>query len=87
MQPKIYFVRSKQKVEIDFLIELSNQRFLAIEVKTHPVDLTSKQINLLDSLSLNIVDKWIVTNKRSNDFTYTKVVPIDQIFDQLNQYI
>lgn len=82
-QPEIYFVRSKEQVEVDFLLQLSNQRFIAIEVKTTPMDLTRQQMHLLDSLQLNIVDKWIISPTRSHDFTNARVISIDQIFDQL----
>jgi hypothetical protein len=86
-QPQIYFVRSKGQVEIDFLLQLPNQRYIAIEVKTTPTDLTSQQLHLLDSLELNIVDKWIVSSVRSPDFAHARVLCLDQIFDQLAQII
>lgn len=78
--PEIYFVRSKEQVEVDFLVKLSNQRFIAIEVKTTPIDLTSSQVRLLDSLQINIVEKWIVSGVRSVDFAKARVILIDQIF-------
>lgn len=86
-EPEIYFVRSKEKVEVDFLLKLSNQRFIAIEVKNTPVDLTQKQIHLLNSLDLNIVDRWIVSSVRSVDFKNARVVRIDQIYDELNKVL
>ena len=82
-QPEIYYIRSKEQVEIDFLLQLSNQRFIAIEVKASPVDLTQKQLHLLDSLELNIIDRWIVSNTRSNDFANARVISLDQVFEQL----
>ncbi len=84
---EIYFVRSKEQVEIDFLLQLPNQRFLAIEVKTNPIDLTAQQLRLLDSLKLNIVDKWIVTSVRSNDFANARVICLDQIFNELREVL
>ncbi|MFZ4773547.1 MAG: ATP-binding protein [Chlamydiia bacterium] len=80
---EVYFVRSKEAVEIDFLLQLSNQRFIAIEVKTTPVDFTTQQIRLLESLELNVVDKWVVSNKKIHDFPHARVVCFDQIFDTL----
>ena len=87
MPPEIYFVRSKEQVEIDFLLQLSNQRFIAIEVKTTPVDLTTQQIYLLDSLQLNIVDRWIVSSVRSTNFAHARVICFDQIFKELEQHV
>lgn len=82
-QPEIFFVRSKMQEEIDFLLQLSNQRFIAIEVKVTPMDLTAKQMNLLNSLELNIVDKWIVSSVPSPNFANARVVCIDQICEEL----
>ncbi len=84
-QPEIYFVRSKEQVEVDFLLRLPNQRFIAIEVKTTPVDLTAQQMHLLNSLGLNIVDRWIVSSVRSNDFANARVVRLDEIFTELER--
>ncbi|MBS0655156.1 MAG: ATP-binding protein [Verrucomicrobia bacterium] len=85
MQPQIYFVRSKEQVEVDFLIQLSNQRFIAIEAKTTPVDLSSAQMTLLDSLKLNIVERWIVSSTGSVDFTNARLILINQIFRNLER--
>ncbi|MDE3046579.1 MAG: ATP-binding protein [Verrucomicrobiota bacterium] len=86
-QPEIYFVRSKEQVEIDFLLQLPNQRFIAIEVKATPTDLTSQQMHLLDSLQLNIVDRWIVSPTSAPSFVKARVVSLDQIFSQLEQHV
>lgn len=56
-QPTIFFVRSKEQVEIDFLLQLSNQRFITMECKVTPCDLTKQQVQLIDSLQLNIIDR------------------------------
>jgi len=85
MQPEVYFVRSKEHVEIDFLLQLPNQRFIAIEVKSTPTDFTPQQMQLLDSLELNLIDKWIVSSVRSHDFVNARVVYLTQIFDRLEQ--
>ncbi|MEN9654543.1 MAG: hypothetical protein RL235_655 [Chlamydiota bacterium] len=81
--PEIYFVRSKEQVEIDFLLRLSNQKFIAIEVKTTPVDFTSQQTQLLNSLELNIIDRWVISIVRSHDFANARVVCFDEIFNEL----
>lgn len=59
--PKIYFVRSKDQVEVDFLIEFNNNRFIAIEVKATPESWSEKQHELIESLGINVVEKWVVT--------------------------
>lgn len=87
MQPQVYFVRSKEQVEVDFLIELSNQRFVAIEVKTTPTDFTSAQVSLLDSLKLNIVEKWVVSFSGSVNAPNSRLVPLSQIFQNLAEII
>lgn len=86
-QPVVYFVRSKEQVEIDFLLQLSNQRFIAIEVKATPVDFTFQQMHLLDSLNLNIIDRWIVSSESSHDFAHARVVCLDQIYDELELFV
>jgi uncharacterized protein len=83
--PEIYFVRSKERVEIDFLIQLPNHRFLAVEVKTSPCDFTQKQIKLLDSLQIEIIDRWVISNHSSHHFSNSKVITIDEIFHQLEK--
>ena len=69
---------------IDFLLQLSNQRYIAIEVKVTPNDFTKKQIQLLDSLQLNIIQKWVITPAKSTDFVHAKAILLDQIFEALN---
>ena len=85
IEPEIYFVRSKEQVEVDFLVKLSNQRYVAIEVKTTPVDLSQSQLRLLDSLQLNIAERWVVSSVHSADFAHARVVLLDQIFDHLDR--
>jgi len=82
---EIFFVRSKDQVEVDFLVPLSNQRYIAIEVKVTPCDITKQQLQLLDSLKLNIIEKWVVTPTKSTNFAHAKVIPLDQIFEALDK--
>jgi predicted AAA+ superfamily ATPase len=86
-QPEVYFVRSKEQVEVDFLIQLPNQRFVAIEVKATPTDLTAQQVQLLDSLQIDIIDRWVVSSVPSRHFAHARAVCLDQIFEQLEQII
>lgn len=83
--PEVYFLRSRDQVEVDFLVKLSNQRFLAIEVKMSPENFSNAQLRLLDSLQLNIVERWIVTTQRSTDFSSARVIPLEQIDHHLRK--
>lgn len=84
--PQIYFIRSKEQVEIDFLVQLPNHRFIAIEAKANPIDLTGQQVQLLEGLKINIVDKWVVSGIDSPDFFHAKAVRIDEIFNRLKGF-
>lgn len=84
-QPEIYFVRSKEQVEVDFLVQLPNQKFIAIEVKTTPTDLSSPQLSLLNSLKLNIVEKWVVSPTGSVNFSNARLILCSQIFKNLER--
>lgn len=81
--PQIYFVRSKEKEEIDFLIRLSNERYIAVEVKATPTDMGPHQLRLLSSLNLNVIDRWIVSPTRSVDFPHARVVRLDTVYENL----
>ena len=61
--PEVFFIRSKEKIEVDFLIKLPNNRWLAVEVKNSPVNFTAQQLKLLDQVKLNIIDRWVVSPK------------------------
>lgn len=83
--PEIYFIRSKEQVEIDFLLQFPNQKFIAIEVKSSPIDFTKQQINLLKSVDLNVIEKWVISGKSSHHFPNAKVFTISQIFAELER--
>lgn len=82
-RPSLYFVRSKEKVEIDLLVELGNQRYLAMEVKTTPEPWTPKQHELVDSLGLTVVEKWVVSTSPALSFKGTSVVAIRDLWERL----
>jgi predicted AAA+ superfamily ATPase len=84
-KPQLYFVRSKEKVEVDLLVELPNQRYIAIEIKLTPQDMTNDQCKLLDSLALNIIDRWIVSPNTTMNFKNARTVSIDQIWHELKK--
>ncbi len=52
---QIFVLRTKDKIEIDFLVALPNKKFLAIEVKSAPQDLSENQRRLLESLKIDIL--------------------------------
>jgi predicted AAA+ superfamily ATPase len=85
-EKKIFFIRSKEKVEIDLLVELPNQRFVAIEVKATATSLTKEQYALIDSLALNVIEIWMLTpnissvHKTSGRLQY---VGFDEIYERL----
>lgn len=85
INPEIYVVRSKEKVEIDFLIKLPNDLYVAAEVKSTGVDMTSAQLKLLDSLQLNIIEKWILSPVQTLNFTYAKSISFDKIYEHLER--
>ena len=87
MQPEVYFVRSKAQVEVDFLVQLPNQRFIAIEVKTTASDMTREQISLLDSLEINIVEKWVVSHTGPMKLGTAALIRWNQIYQNLERLI
>jgi hypothetical protein len=44
---------------MDLLVHLSVGRTVAIEVKTTPEDFDRRQLRLLDTLGLAIVERWV----------------------------
>lgn len=52
-KPEIFFVRTKEKVEVDFLVKLPNHKWIAIEIKSQPEDMNSGQIQLLEKTGLD----------------------------------
>lgn len=85
---QIFYLRNKEKVEVDFLIELPNKKFIAAEVKTSPRDYTVEQLKLIDSLKIDVVEKWILTpSSEVVSFGDRKVVVFNQIYESLKRVI
>ena len=84
---EIYFLRSKEKVEIDFLLSLPNERWVAIEVKSNPQEFTVEQQRLIDSLELNIVEQWIVTPANQTRGLRSKIVPFIKLWEELARLV
>ena len=53
-------MRTKDGVEVDFLVHVGNGRAVAIEAKSSFDDFTAAQHGLLDSLGLDMADRWIL---------------------------
>jgi len=82
--PEVHFLRSKEKVEVDFLIRLTNDRWLAMEVKSTPVDFSEAQLKLLKSTDLNVVDRWVASPSSAGmDFKQSRSVHFTQIHERL----
>jgi hypothetical protein len=82
---RIFFVRSKDKVEVDFLIELPNNRYLAMEVKVTPAEWEPKQHQLIDSLGIDVIQRWVVTPSKASFLPKTKVVEFTEIWSELDK--
>jgi len=74
--PEIFFLRSKEKVEVDFLVKLPNHRWLAIETKSTAVDFTRAQLALLEKVGLPIVGRWVVS-PAENSFVFENCKQVD----------
>ena len=85
LQPRLNHVRSKEKVEIDLLVHLSNGRTVAIEVKSAPCGFDKPQLRLLDSLRLDVVERWVVTPAGDGSRGSEKVVPFTRIWEELDR--
>lgn len=87
IKPEIYFLRSKEKVEIDFFVRLPNNRWIAIEVKTTPSDFSDPQIKLLDSVQQKVIEKWILTPSKDSAYNFknSRVIGFDQIARELKK--
>lgn len=82
---KMFYVRSKEKVEIDLLIELPNNRYVSAEIKVTPQAWDGKQRALLNSLGVNIIEHWILTPSSEARIPGTKVVEFKNIWEELDK--
>lgn len=86
LNPKIFFIRSKEKVEVDFLIELSDNRWVAVEVKASPSDFTLRQVELLDSTKLNVIERWCASPVENTlSFSRCRHIHFSQVFGELGK--
>ncbi|HAZ11700.1 MAG: hypothetical protein A2X86_18420 [Bdellovibrionales bacterium GWA2_49_15] len=83
--PVIYFLRTKDQIEVDFLIQLPNQKYIAAEVKTTPQDMTAAQLKVLDSLKINIIERWILTPSLGPNFANAKSINFSELWNALDR--
>lgn len=81
--PQINFLRSKEKVEVDFIIHLPNQRAIVAEVKLTPQDFSPEQMKLIDTLDLNVVAHWVISPTPAGPYPHSKVVQLTEIWKEL----
>ena len=87
IEPKVYFIRNKEKVEIDFLLELPNKKFVAIEAKASPQDFSNEQLKLIESLGVNVIEHWIVTPQHSQSYGNRKIIEIRELYSSLGSLL
>lgn len=87
LKPEVLFLLSKEKIEIDFLIKLPDNKWIAAEVKTTPCDFTDKQIQLLNSVNLNIVGKFVLTPADTEgNLAHSKIISFKNIYPLLESF-
>ena len=87
IRPNLSFVRSKEKVEVDVMIDLGDQRFIAAEVKSSSLPWTKKQHELVDELDINIVEKWVVSPRTEMDFEHVRSIGLPTIAGELEKFV
>jgi uncharacterized protein len=82
---KVFHLRNKEKVEIDFLVELPNQKYIAIEVKATPQPFSAKQIDMLNALGLGNESRWIVS-PGAHSIGSAEVVALESLYAKLAEF-
>jgi predicted AAA+ superfamily ATPase len=85
LPPRLAHLRSKDQVEIDLLVHLSDDRTIAIEVKSTPTELDKRQLRLLDTLGITVVERWVATPTPAPDLATARVVPFDRLWNELDR--
>jgi uncharacterized protein len=83
--PQFNFLRSKEKVEVDLLVHLPNQRVLAVEIKTTPQDFSPAQLRLLENLNLTIIESWVVSPNTAPRLPHARIVPLAEVSQALQE--
>lgn len=82
---RIFYVRSKEKVEVDLLIEIPNNRYIAAEVKVTPQAWDEKQHQLINSLGIEVIERWTLTPTKGSMVPQTKIIVFDDIWTELDK--
>ena len=82
---RLNHVRSKEEVEGDLLVHLSDGRTVAIDAKTTAEELDARQLRLLDTLGLTIVERWVGSPTQAPDLATTRVVTFDRLWHELDR--
>ncbi len=83
----LFYLRSKEKVEVDLVIELPNQQFIVAEVKATPNGWTKEQHALVDSLKIKVVERWIISPQRGANFKGVRAIEFKDIFDEIGRLL
>lgn len=83
--PRLHHLRSKDKVEVDLLVHLSDDRAVAIEVKSTPCNFDRHQLRLLDTLGITIAERWIASPTPAPDLPTARVVPLERLWSELDR--
>jgi predicted AAA+ superfamily ATPase len=86
LPPRLTHLRSKECVEVDLLVHLSDDRTIAIEVKSTPTEFDARQLRLLDTLGITVVERWVATPTPAPDLATARVVPFDQLWNELDRF-
>lgn len=82
--PELWILRTKDGVEVDFLVHLGNQRYVAIEVKSTFHGLTPEQGRLLDSLQLDLCGRWLVVRGSLPSVAPESAFGVEQLHERLS---
>lgn len=83
--PRLTHLRSKERVEIDLLVHLSDDRTVVIEVKLTPTEIDTRQLRLLETLGITIVERWVATPTPAPDLATARVVTFDRLWHELDR--
>jgi predicted AAA+ superfamily ATPase len=84
--PEIFFLRSREKVEVDFILRLPNNRWIAVEAKSTPVDFSRPQLDLLKQTNLNFIERWVVSPSETSAFEHCRGVSLPSVHEELGKW-
>jgi hypothetical protein len=79
-------LRTKEGVEVDFIVHLGDARAVAIEVKSTLAGYTPQQARVLDSLGLEWVGRWtVVRGSLPEGADALGAFGIEELFERLTE--